>query len=220
MKTVTLIFIFWLLLGSKTNAQFFEGIITYKFEVLNNSSIPDSIFRIMFNDADTEEKLFYSNGNYKTITNIGRSVTLLNLNENGLVYSYIDKTKTASKYDGTKKTDFDYELINEDETYTILGIPCKKIIYKTISKSGLTAEYQMYYSEQLKVDKSKFKSFTIGYLEFMFKEFGTIPLKIVFTGTGCLHYISLTATKIDKIEINPKTFKVPKFKHFFNFPTL
>ena len=197
-------------------AQFFEGRITYRLEFFNTSPFPDSIFRMMYNDMDTSETLFYSNGNYKTITNKGKSVTLLNSELNGLVYSYVENSDIAICYDYIKKSGFNDSLIQVNETDTILGIPCKKLNYVGNSLARHYSNGIMYYSDKILIDKSRFENYKTGYFELIFREYGTIPLKIILTGEDSIFGISLTAVKIDQLTIEPETFNIPIFREVFN----
>jgi hypothetical protein len=201
----------FLFLSVKCLSQDFEGKIHYSFELINNTNFPDSIFKMMFQDSDDKEVFYYSNGNYKTITNKGRSTMLYNQEEGGAQYSYIEGSYLGVKDDLTKLKS-NPTIITDEETEIILGKSCSKITFVFEELSG-KSNWTFYYTNDITIDSSLFSIVQSGPLELFFKKYGTIPLKIIINGDNALQGYTLTATRIERMKVNFEIFEVPKFEH-------
>jgi len=191
-------------------SQHFEGQIKYSFRLINNDNLPDSVFNMKFQGGDDEQVLFYSNGNYKTIMKKGKSTTLFNQEEDGVQYSYLDGSTFGMKNDLTKASTAP-TIKEEEETQTVLEKICAKTVFAFQGQSGKST-WTFYFSDDIKIDSTLFSQVQSGPLELFFKKYGTIPLKMIIASDIAQQGYVLSATEIERTNIESEVFEVPKFE--------
>ncbi len=207
-------------MGFTSYGQSFEGTITYKMEVLNPNPemIPDSTWEEGIKSQFGEkgymvQKYFYKRGNYIAEIEAGESKGFQAYNsEDGLLYSWQDKSDTAITLNSKKYLDELIEIIDSEETDTILGIPCRSVIVK--SKMGKMTLF--YNSDYLKMDSKFYEGHKYGHWEQILKKIGGLPLKM--EQKGLMTHVVQTAIEFEEISIDDKKFEIPTFKEVIENP--
>ncbi len=208
------------LLSFTSYGQSFEGTISYKMEALNPNPemIPDSTWQEGIKSQFGEkgfmlQKYFYKKGNYISEIEAGDAKGFQAYNsKDGLLYSWQDKSDTAITVNSKK---FMYELIeiiDSEETDTILGIPCKSVIVK--SKMGKMTLW--YNPDYFKMDSKFYEGHKYGHWEQILKRIGCLPLKM--EQKGFMTHVVQTAIEFEEIPIDDKKFDIPKFKELIENP--
>lgn len=200
--------------------QSFEGSITYKMEALNPNPemIPDSAWQEGIKKQFGEkgyvlQKYFYKKGNYISEIEAGEEKGFQAYNsKDGLLYSWQGKADTAITINSRKYMDELIEIIDLEETDTILEIPCKSIIVK--SKMG---QMKLWYnSDYLRMDSKFYEGHIYGHWEQILKKIGCLPLKM--EQKGFMVHIVQTAVKFKEMTIDNKKFEIPPFKEVIENP--
>ncbi len=202
------------LLSFSSYGQSFEGSITYKLEAFNPNPemIPDSTWqdgvRSQFgNKGYLLQKYFYKKGNYISEIEAGKEEGFQAYNpKDGLIYSWQAKSDTVITINSRKYMDELVEIIDSEDSDTILGIPCKSVIVK--SKMGKMTLW--YNSEYFKMDADFYKGHIYGHWEQILKRIGCLPLKI--EQKGLMVHIVQTAIEFEEISVEDKKFEIPDFK--------
>lgn len=188
---------------SNVRAQFFEGNVTYLFEIRNGdpNTFPDSLFNLMYKDAPVISYTYYYKDNkYKSLTNSDtKRVQIYEPSENR-IYSYTEGSEFAFWSEWDNKTTVE----KLDKVDTILGIQCSAVILKNSH-----SETTLYFPSAYRVDTSKFNEFNAweNYLRIA----GSIPLKYIIRTNGAAHVIILTASAITEEKMEDDFFRIPKF---------
>ncbi|WP_124980489.1 hypothetical protein [Nonlabens xiamenensis] len=189
-------------------------------EVLNPNPemIPDSTWEEGIKSQFGEkgymvQKYFYKRGNYIAEIEAGESKGFQAYNsEDGLLYSWQDKSDTAITLNSKKYLDELIEIIDSEETDTILGIPCRSVIVK--SKMGKMTLF--YNSDYLKMDSKFYEGHKYGHWEQILKKIGGLPLKM--EQKGLMTHVVQTAIEFEEISIDDKKFEIPTFKEVIENP--
>jgi hypothetical protein len=161
--------------------QSFEGWITYKTEMVNPDStfFTDSIWQAVMKEKFGDrryaiKKCFYKNGMYSTEIDAGTESGFQVLNpENKLIYSWQANSDTAIKVDSQQYSDEFIEMIDNELTDTIMGIPCQSVLVK--SKMGRMTLW--YNRDYFKIDEKYYKGHVYGHWEQIINRLGCLPLK-------------------------------------------
>lgn len=200
--------------------QSFEGTIIYKTEVLTPDPImiPDSTWKEVIKSQFGEkgymlQKYFYKKGNYTCEIEAGENREFQIYNpKDGLLYAWHDKSDTAVILDSKKNIDKLAEIIDSEDSDTILGIPCKSVIVK----SKRTKMKLWYNSDYLKIDSDFYKRNIYSHWEQILTKIGCFPLKI--EQREFMTHVILTVIEFEEIPIDNSKFEIPKFKYVTENP--
>lgn len=206
--------------GFTSYGQSFEGSITYKMEALNPNPemIPDSTWQEGIKSQFGErgymlQKYFYKGGNYVSEIDAGKEKGYQAFNsKDGLLYSWQEKSDTAITVSSKKYMDELVEIVDSEETDTILGISCKSVVVK--SKMGQMTLW--YNSDYFKMDSNHYEGHIYGHWESILKKIGCLPLKM--EQKGFMTHVVQTAIKYEETSIDDKKFEIPKFKELIENP--
>lgn len=205
---------------SITNAQSFEGWITYKMEAENPmpTLIPDSTWQRSIKEQFGErgyiiQKYYYKNDNYISEIDAGKETGYQAYNiKDKLIYSWQINSDTALTIDSRKNKDELIGIIESSAVDTILGISCKSILVK--SKMG---EMTLWYnSDYFKMDATLFKGHQYGHWQQILDKIKCLPLKM--EQKGYLTQIVQIATDYKEEPIKDSQFEIPKFKSIIENP--
>lgn len=208
------------LITSISFGQSFEGSITYKLEALNPNSemVSDSIWQQLMKDQFGDrgymiQKYYYKNGNYISEVDAGQQTGYQAYNKKDkLIYSWQANSDTSITVDSRKNIDEFVEIVESDNTETVLGIPCKSIIVK--SKMGTMVLW--YNDNYLKMDGTQFKGHLYGHWEQILKKIGCLPLKM--EQKGFMAHMVQTALEYKEVNLDENLFAIPKFKTVIKNP--
>ena len=204
----------------KTKSQGFEGRVIYKssIERPTNSNIPDSIFKMMFNDVvDTNEiTTFYIKKDFfKMVTNGKHTSTVLYDPELKRNYVYMKEQPDFCMWSEVTSDNQPLPKItkNLNDTIIVLDKKCYSITidYGAISKNIL------YYPIDIMIDLKELENNKLGLMGY-FSKIETMPYKIIMTGNGAVHNLGYTLKEIVNENLDDSIFKVPKFKNMMKSP--
>ncbi len=197
-----------------TYGQNFEGSITYKLETQNPNPemISEEDFQKMLKETFGErgyivQNYFYKGSNYISEMDVGKEVGFMAYNsEDGLLYSWQKDAETAVTLDSKKFMDEFVEILESEETETILDILCSSIIVK--SKFG---EMKIWYNkDQFKMDPKLYEEHKYGHWNEILKRIECLPLKI--EQKGLMGQLTQTAIEFKAEAVEDSKFAIPKFK--------
>lgn len=171
---------------SVTQAQNFEGYVTYKIEMKNPypDKITDEQFKEMLKGQFGEQgygtqTTYYKGNQYATAMTMGSESGFQTYNpEDGLLYAWQEGTKDAVTVNSKKYMDQVQSVTETNETATIMGIACKQIVIK--SAFGETKVW--YNSDYFKMDAALYKGHVYGHWEAILTKTGCLPVKIEMGG--------------------------------------
>lgn len=210
----------FILISTVSTAQSFEGWITYKMEALNPNKemFPDSlwhqILKEQFGESESiTQKYFYKNDKYVSEIKSEKVNGFQAFdNNNKLIYSWALNSDTAITLDTRKYLDELIEIVDNENTETILGIVCKSIIVK--SKLGQMTIW--YNKDYFKIDAALFKGHKYGHWESILQKIGCLPLKM--EQKGLMTHLVQTAIDFKEETINDNQFVIPKFNTVIENP--
>lgn len=209
-----------ILISNISFGQSFEGWINYKKESLNPNPamIPDSIWQQVKKNSSGERgydthKYYYKNEKYMSEVETSKAKYIQAYNDNNkFLYLWQPNTDTVITFDSKRYMDEFVEIIDSKITDTILGIPCKSIILKS-----LMGEITLWYNEEyLKMDANLYSGHKFMHLDQILKKIGCLPLKM--EQTGFMIHIVQTAIEFKEESISDSQFDIPTFKTILMSP--
>ena len=191
--------------GFLVNAQYFEGTIEYDYSyTLKDESLDESIF----NESGTHGISYFKDGLIKEISDSKyMSYYLLYPKKNRIYYKHDMKDDTLrfnSTFSKETPEKFEYQLF--EGTDTILGVICDKLI---VFAKYSTNTY--YFSSEYPLDPECYKNHNIDNKDKIVNLMKAVYLKLVMDFRA--YEVEVTATNINPIKLNKKTFKIPKHSH-------
>ena len=190
----------------------FEGIALYNIEIKNPvpSLISDSIFYSKLKRIVSTQKYYYKDKYYKSILDGDRLFYQIYSPKDSKLYSFYDKSDTASVSDCKHNEEKITETILEDSDTIIYNIMCKKVTFKLNSGGEMIFFFNPYY---FKLNPEKFKGHKLGFWYDYLKVSNSLPIKYIIKKP----FLNMEVTLVDVTmrNISEKEFAIPHFKHKF-----
>ncbi len=201
MKKIVLLILLTLIQYNFLQAQNFTGRILYE----NKFFTPDGkdMTAMMTTMMGKQQDYYINARNYKSVLN-GKAIQAQIYQSKTNQYFAIFPNKTAQVMDAKLAQTKVEEIEYSQETLTILGKACNKLILK---RSESTTIY--YYAKDIRVNPEPFQNHLFGnWIDYLRASKGALPLKIIIK-TNQFTWES-TAIKIEKMNLSDQDFALPK----------
>lgn len=210
-----------LLLGLPAHSQSFEGIITYRVDILNPNpkDIPEQKWQERLKKRLGEkgyitQTYYFKNDQYLIEIESGENNSFLLFDPvSGLLYNWENTTALAMSINTKVSSDKLESISPLDQKEEIMDINCDGIALK--SANGYMKVW--YNSNYFEVDDNLYSEHIYGHWSQILNKTGSLPLKIE-TKQSMSHMIQ-TAIAFEEKEIAIEKFEIPSFGEIIEAPT-